>query len=512
MTASQEYLRIILDSIHDGVFIAQDEHLAFCNGRLARILGTTVGDLVGSNFAEIVTQEDLPLFAERFRNRIVGEDPPGVYEVHFRHRETGDSVPLMLHATLIDYDGRAGVLGTVADLSDRQRYEETLRRAQKMEAIGELAGGVAHDFSNILGIILGNLELLRKRESDDERSRKQIESALKAVRRGTDLTRRLLGFSHQEATTRQRTDLVEFVGDLRELIAKSVTPRITVEIDVDRGVWPVEVDPGDLGDALINLAVNARDAMPTGGRLVVEASNRTLDENYIRLNPDAMTGDHVLISVSDTGTGMPRDVAQRIFEPFFTTKSKGKGTGLGLAMVYGCIKRCGGHVRVYSEVGHGTSFNIYIPRAAPENEAEVGGKVDQGKTRGGSETVLIVDDEEMLREIAVEYLESLGYLALAAEDGPSALGIIEKRDDIDLLFADVVMPGDLDGYNLARQALRRRPDLRVLFTSGFTKGRVRSTSRGDRLTNAWLHKPYTEQELATAVRDALDGPPPALDG
>ena len=283
---------------------------------------------------------------------------------------------------------------------------------------------------------------------------------------------------------------------------------ITVETHLADELWPVEIDPGDLEDAILNLSLNARDAMPEGGTLVIETANKVLDENYVERNPSAIAGEFMTISVSDTGTGMTAEVREKLFEPFFTTKKFGKGSGLGLSMVYGFVERSGGHAKVYSAVGEGTTFRIYLPRAHGEaSEVEAAPDCQVELPRGG-ETILIVDDEESLRDVAVLYLEDLGYKALTASNGKQALNVLKDNRDIDLLFCDIIMPGDLDGYQVALTANEIRPTLKALLTSGFTNKRE-APANGEvgyltGLTSDLLSKPYDRAKLAFAVRHVLD--------
>ena len=382
-----------------------------------------------------------------------------------------------------------------------------LRRAQKMEAVGQLTGGIAHDFNNILAIVMGFLGILQRRIADDPTARECVEKALKGAERGAQLTRKLLKFSRKEAGPAKRTAVNEIISDMQDLIAKSLTSGITVETQLASDTWPVMIDSGDFEDAVLNLALNAHDAMPHGGLLVIETANKTLDEHYVQRNPGSRIGDYVMVSVSDTGSGMTTEVKERLFEPFFTTKGEGKGTGLGLSMVYGFVQRSQGHVKVYSEPGHGTTIRLYLPRideGPSEVHAELAGEAPRGR-----ETILIVDDEESLIEIARFYIEDLGYRTVTANDGRQALEIL-KRDGkaIDLLFSDVVMHGDLDGYRLALAARAVRPGLKVLLSSGFTPKREKfANGEGAfcaELAANLLSKPYNQAELAVSLRRTLD--------
>ena len=383
-----------------------------------------------------------------------------------------------------------------------------LNQAQKMETVGLLTGGIAHDFNNILGIVLGTLELLQRRVAGDPGMSAQIQKAIHGTQRGVSITRKLLGFSRQDAGAVKLTKVNAFIDSLRELIARSLTPSIKVEQNLTADLWPVEINPGDFEDVILNLALNARDAMPDGGTLVIETANKILDEAYARRNPSARAGEFVMVSLSDTGAGMTDEVREKIFEPFFTTKEQGKGTGLGLSMVYGFVQRSGGHIIVYSEVGEGTSFHLYLPRArekASGDEEPV--DIPDGPPSRGSECILVVDDEQDLVDLAATILESLGYKTFCASDGEQALKLLEDHEEIDLMFSDVIMPGRLDGYKLALAARKISPALKILLTSGFTKKReesLRGESAVAELTGNLLSKPYTLSELAAGIRRTLD--------
>lgn len=395
------------------------------------------------------------------------------------------------------------------DITEQKRGEEILRSSQKMDAVGQLTGGIAHDFNNILGIITGNLELLKMGLNNQPDEQEKIERALSGARRGAQLIRKLLNFSRQDNRGQELTQINPFIENMRELIAKSITAIIQVETLLADDLWSVEIDPGDLEDAILNLSLNARDAMPGGGLLVIETANKHLDANYAKQHPNAQEGDYVMVSVSDTGAGIGKEARKKIFDPFFSTKELGKGTGLGLSMVYGFVQRSGGHIQLYSEEGKGSTFHIYLPRAAVEH-----GKQDeqrdeeQSELPRGDEKILIVDDEKQLSEVAESYLQQLGYQTLVANNGKEALDTLSKTEDIDLIFSDVVMPGGLDGYHLAFAAAKQQPTIRVLLTSGFTSKREEFTNGEQKiylkLAANLLGKPYNIIELASAIRRTLD--------
>lgn len=389
-----------------------------------------------------------------------------------------------------------------------QAVQKQLRQSQKMDAVGQLTGGVAHDFNNILAIILGNLELVQETLDKDKDKDKQtlgrIEAALSGAKRGVDLTRKLLNFSRNDIEGTKCINVNECVRNVEDLLEKSLTVTNDIKFDLGADLWDVDVDPGDFQDAIINLSINARDAMPSGGTLTFETSNKALDSGYVKLNPQGKVGDYVMLSVSDTGEGMSAEVRSRVFEPFFTTKMEGKGTGLGLSMVYGFVKRSRGHLEIYSKIDEGTTFKIYLPRALKEERPGSKLQAQQNITLRGTASILVVDDEDHLIHIAVSHLENLGYKTATAPNAEEALHLLQSGVKFDLLFSDVVMPGGIDGFELAQKAQALCPDLKVLLTSGFAKRREKALKDNSALSQYLLAKPYSKQELAIAINRAIE--------
>lgn len=396
------------------------------------------------------------------------------------------------------------ICGISTDVTEHRRTEEALRRSQKMDAVGQLAGGVAHDFNNQLGVIFGYLDMLREAHANDDKGRRWIEIATRATQRCTDLTRQLLEFSRRQASATIPTDINRELVKMDTLIARSITPAIQLKVFPAEDLRYVAVDPGEFQDTILNLVINARDAMPHGGTLVIETANQRIDGSSRERYPNLKAGDYVQITVSDTGIGMHRDTVERIFEPFFTTKAEGKGTGLGLAMVYGFVRRYGGDVRVYSEPDVGTTFLLYLPASVETHPAENGASETAPAMPGGSETILVVDDEADLLMLAEQHLTELGYRVRVANSASRALEAIESEAAIDLLFSDVVMPGGINGYELAERAKKLRPQLKVLLTSGFTAKTVAINGQA-RFSANLLNKPYRKDELAQRIRAVLDG-------
>jgi signal transduction histidine kinase len=388
----------------------------------------------------------------------------------------------------------------------RRRAQAQFEQAQKMEAMGQLTGGLAHDLNNLLGIIIGNLDLLKETLPKSSEDQELVDAALESALRGADLNRRLLAFARRQPLQPERTDLADVLAGMTELLNGATGERVTIRMETPGRVWPVKIDPAQLEAAVINLAVNARDAMPDGGTLAIEMRNAVIDDDYVARHPYAKAGEYVSLSVSDSGTGMSPEVQARAFEPFFTTKPVGKGSGLGLSMVLGFAQQSGGHVTIYSEPGRGTTVRLYLPRLresepvtqAPSNEDTV-----PSAPPTGSEIVLVVEDNEAMGEIATRQLTELGYRVVEARNAAEALKIIESKTPIDVMFTDIVMPGALDGIALTREAKRHRPELKVLLTSGFAgenAGRNERSSLPARL----LSKPYRKHELAQSMRQALD--------
>ncbi len=381
------------------------------------------------------------------------------------------------------------------------KTQEVLRQSQKMEAIGNLAGGIAHDFNNLLQVITGNLQLLAKDMTGNAPAQKRLENALAGASRGARLASQLLSFGRRQPLAPKVINLGRLVREMDQLIRRSLGEAIEIDTIVGGGLWNTLVDPSNVENALLNLAINARDAMDGNGRLTIELGNAYLDDHYAQNAFDVEAGQYVMLAVSDTGSGMPPDVLSRAFDPFFTTKPEGKGTGLGLSMVYGFVKQSGGHINIYSEVGSGTTVRIYLPRSMEAEDllAEESG----GQIAGGSETILVVEDDEAVRDITVSILADLGYKVLKARDADSGLAIVESGVAIDLLFTDVVMPGRLKSSELARKAKERRPDIEVLFTSGYTENSIVHGGRLDPGVNL-LSKPYARETLARKIRSLLD--------
>jgi len=423
-----------------------------------------------------------------------GQEPAGE-DAMFHGRIGQRTIEIGAHPT-----GDGGFLFSSIDVTRRAQAEEVAAQAQKMEAIGHLTGGIAHDFNNLLQIIRGNLDLLAPQLAGDAKASDRVVNAIAGTERAAQLTRQLLAFARRQPLEPRVVNLGRMMTEMADLLRRTLGERIEVATVIAEGLWNTLADPAQIENAVLNLAINARDAMPDGGKLTIELANTSLDEAYAAHQADVAAGSYVMLAVTDTGTGMAPAVQARAFEPFFTTKPEGQGTGLGLPQVYGFVRQSGGHIRIYSELGHGTAVKIYLPRAA--HAAEWTGAEPLQPVEGGSETVLVVEDDVDVRAGAVDVLENLGYRVLQAGDADQALELLEQSAAVDLLFTDVVMPGSIKAAALARRARSRFPRIAVLFTSGYTETAAVKNRELDADAQL-LSKPYRRDDLARKVRAAL---------
>ena len=423
-------------------------------------------------------------------NDIALKTPDGLFWIEFS-----------VHPVTNNEDKIIQLVAEGRNINKRKEQEKILRRSQKMDAIGQLAGGIAHDFNNQLGVVIGYLDILQSTLTD-EKQLMWIDRSTRATVRCIDLTRQLLTFSRNKSTEKMTIDLNSILKDLQTMVTRTVTPEVEVEYFLDENLWLTDTNTGDLQDSIINLVINARDAMPKGGKLIFETSSKILDSDFANNHLNLEAGDYIQLTISDTGCGMDKNILEKIFEPFFTTKEEGKGTGLGLAMVYSFVKRFGGGIRFYSEVGIGTSIRMYLPRSTTTTTSKTTKNINRDLP-GGSEKILIVDDEKDLLELACKYLSDLGYQIKKADNACKALELLENDSSIDLLFSDVVMPGGMNGYELANQTLIKWPSVKILLTSGFTS-RVNTNKKPHKFDSKLLSKPYRKSELAKNVRLTLD--------
>ncbi|WP_375755703.1 PAS domain-containing protein [Corallococcus exercitus] len=481
---------LVVGSLSEGKFLS-------VNPAWTRMLGWTEEELLGRTSQWLERPDDYARTREEV-SRLEGGQPTQNFESAYRCKHGGYR-RIAWTAVPVPEDGVLYASGR--DVTEQRQAEDQLRQAQKMEAVGKLTGGVAHDFNNLLQVVGGNLQLLQRDVAGNERGLQRVRSALGAVERGARLSRQLLAFSRRQPLEPRSLSLARLLRGMDDLLRRALGEDVEVETVISGGLWNTLADPHQLENVILNLAINARDAMRGSGKLTLELSNASLDDHYAQAHPDVLAGSYVLLAVSDTGGGMTPEVLERAFEPFFTTKQEGRGTGLGLSMVYGFVKQSGGHVKLYSEPGHGTTVKVYLPRAF-QPEAPVT-EVVTGPVEGGRETLLAVEDDADVRATVVELLTELGYRVLRAVDGQSALSILKSGVTVDLLFTDVVMPGPVRSPELARQAKALQPDIEVLFTSGYTENAIVHGGRLDPGVNL-LSKPYRREDLARKVRTLLD--------
>jgi PAS domain S-box-containing protein len=508
-TRLRSLMATVLDTVVDGL-ITIDRHgiIQSFNKACVNLFGYTPDEVVGQNVSALMPE---PYHSEHddYISAYLATGVPkiiGIGREVMGRRKDGSTFPMELAVGESPEAGNHAFVGIVRNLTERREAEtqrEQLRQSQKMEAVGQLTGGLAHDFNNLLAIIIGNLDMLREIRAEDPVTDELVRDALESALRGADLTRRLLAFARRQPLQPERAGINEVIGAIVRLLNRTLGENIAIELALAPNVWPVQIDRAQFEAAIANLATNARDAMPRGGTLLVNTRNGRLNEAYAAAHTDVTPGDYVVVEVSDSGTGMPSDILSRIFEPFFTTKEQGKGTGLGLSMVFGFMKQSGGHITVYSEPSKGTTFRLYLPRVHDTQPAQED-RQEQPVSRGGSETILVVEDNPGLRRIVVRQLSEAGYRVLEAADAESAMEHIVSSEPIHLLLTDVVMPGAMDGRDLSRVAVARRPLLKTLLTSGFPDARW--SGSGPRTEGRLLSKPYRKEELRRVVREVLDEP------
>ncbi|WP_370125624.1 hybrid sensor histidine kinase/response regulator [Sinorhizobium fredii] len=507
LAAREAHLRSILDTVPEAMIVIDEMgSIASFSAAAARLFGYSESEVRGRNVKILMPSPDREAHDRYIDNYLrTGERRIiGIGRVVTGLRKDGTTFPMELSVGEALADGRRIFTGFIRDLTSRQRIEEELRQSQKMEAVGQLTGGLAHDFNNLLTVIAGNLEMLEAR-LEDQKLRVLLREAQAAADDGAKLTAQLLAFGRRQPLNPKLVDVGELVASFSNLLARTLGEAVELLTTVVGSDNVALVDVSQLQNTLLNLALNARDAMPTGGRLTVEISRTVLDRDYALTYPEVRMGYYVLVAVTDTGVGMKDEVKRHAFEPFFTTKGTGAGTGLGLSMVYGFVKQSGGHIQLYSEFGQGTSVRIFLPaRARGNDRTEIlpGEDSSLDAVPRGHETILVVEDDARVRRVVVARLQSAGYTVFEAGAGAQALDLLSEHPEIALLFTDVIMPGGMTGGELAEHARALRPDLKVLFTSGYAEPSV--TSREQSVAGNWLQKPYTANELAHRLRDLLD--------
>jgi two-component system, cell cycle sensor histidine kinase and response regulator CckA len=501
--AEQKYRAIFDNSLEGIAQITVEGRFLSANTAMARILGyATPADLIASRFD---VQNDLivdPVRREELKRLLDEQGLVRDFEYQIR-RIDGRLTWVSLNAQLLRTSKHTYIEGTWQDITERRQLEAQLLKSQKMEAIGQLAGGIAHDFNNLLVVISGNADLVSDALNPHDEIQADVREIQRAADRAANLTRQLLTFARRQASALQMLNLNDLIREIDKLLRRLIREDILLQTSLAPDLWLVQADPGQIEQVIMNLVINARDAMPQGGRMTIESSNVVLDQEYARTRPMIMPGPQVLLAVSDTGSGMTEEVLQHAFEPFFTTKEPGQGTGLGLATCYGIIKQHGGSVELYSEVGNGTSVKVYLPRAGGAATV-VRPAQDSSYPPRGTETVALVEDEAAVRALTARMLSRQGYTVLEAGNGIEALDIIQRHTGapIDLLITDMIMPR-LGGHELAEQLRQRIPGIRVLFMSGYAANAVPQNELFD-LNVAFIQKPFTRLSLARTVRALLD--------
>ena len=506
LAARESHLRSILETVPEAMVVIDDagEMISFSKAA-EKLFGYSADEVCGRNVRLLMPNPDrdrhdgyIARYVATGERRIIGFG-----RVVTGQRKDGTTFPMELAIGEAATNGKRIFTGFIRDLTSRHKMEEELRQAQKMEAVGQLTGGIAHDFNNLLTVISGNLEMIERR-LDDKDLRVLLREAQDAAEDGAKLTGQLLAFGRRQTLTPKLTDIGQLVSNFADLLRRTLGEAIELRTVVTGAGHTALVDGAQLQNALLNLALNARDAMPRGGRLTVEISRRRLDADYAQEHPQLRIGDYVLLSVADTGIGMSAEVQQRAFEPFFTTKGVGAGTGLGLSMAFGFARQSGGDLQLQSELGKGTTLQLFLPAAAPapvqpeQRPEEAPPAASQPQSR---ELILVVEDDARVRRVAVARLETEGYRVIEAATGAQALALLGQHPEIDLLFTDIVMPGGMLGDELAKEARALRPEIKVLFTSGYAEPGLPGR---DLAEGGWLKKPYTARELATRLRELLD--------
>ena len=503
---TERRFRLVIDAVTDyAIYMLNTAgNIVSWNPGAERIKGYSAEEILGQHFSKFYTeqerQKDLPRIA------LATAERTGKYEAEgWRVRKDGSIflANVVINAIRDASGTLVGFAKMTRDITEKKAFEDQIRQAQKMEAVGQLTGGVAHDFNNLLTVIMGNLEHLERVLPPAQPTHRFIAAALRGATRAAMLTQRLLAFSRRQPLAPEVLSVNKLVAGMSDLLRRTIGEAIFVETVLAGGLWPTFADGNQLENALINLAFNARDAMPEGGKLTIETANSHLDEAYARMHNEVQPGQYVGIFVTDTGIGMSAEVVSKAFEPFYTTKEIGQGTGLGLSQVYGFIKQSGGHVKIYSEMGQGTTVKLYLPRYRGLEEAADQRIETHELPRGKAETVLIVEDDPDVRDYTVEMVSDLGYTVLSAGDGASALRLLDSHREVNLLFTDVGLPGGMNGRQLAEQALRRRPSLKVLYTTGYARNAIVHQGRLDPGVEV-IFKPFTYSDLATKVRRVLD--------
>lgn len=494
----------VLDQISEGVLIADEAgRITDCNPSACRIFGYAKDTLIGMNAHGLVTPEvEETALSDTIESDVMADQAWfGETDV-----QRSDGTTLRINASVLPRRDASGAIigriGVVRDITESRDAEEALLQAQKMESLGQLTGGIAHDFNNLLGVISGNLELLRDQTEKDDSRHSFIDTGLRSVRRGAELTQRLLTFARKQPLRPEVTDLSALVREMKAMLQRTLGERIQVKTGLADKAWPTLLDQGQMENVLLNLAVNARDSMPKGGTLLIKTENVALQDEVANEDAAISSGDYLKVTVKDTGTGMTPDILAKVFDPFFTTKGAGSGSGLGLSMVYGFVTQSSGYIRIDSTLGKGTAVELYLPRTFADIPVKT--QYDHSAPpRGNHEAVLVVEDDDDLRELTVLLLDRMGYKTYQAADGHSAVALMSKIDHLDLLFTDVVLPHGLSGIDAARAAKDLFPAIKLLFTSGYTESEVLGKEL-EKSDVELITKPYRTDVLARRLQEVLE--------
>jgi PAS domain S-box-containing protein len=503
---TERRFRLLIDAVTDYAIYMLDKagNIVSWNPGAERIKGYSSGEIIGQHFSCFYTEDDRRQGVPQ--TALATAERAGKYEAEgSRVRKDGSTflASVVINAIRDPSGNLLGFAKITRDVTEKKAVEDQLRQAQKMEAIGHLTGGVAHDFNNLLTVIMGNLERLERILPSAQFTDRLISGALRGATRAAMLTQQLLAFSRRQPLLPEVLSVNRLVAGMSELMRRTIGEAIFVEVVLAGGLWPTLADSNQLENALINLAINARDAMPDGGKLTIETANTHLDDAYARMNHEVQPGQYIGIFITDTGTGMAPETVAQAFEPFFTTKEIGHGTGLGLSQVYGFIKQSGGHVRIYSEVGEGTTVKLYLPRYRGAEDVADDSVETRGVPRGREEVILVVEDDPDVRDYTAEIVSDLGYTVLSAVDGASALRQLDSHREVALLFTDVGLAGGMNGRQLAEQALRRRPRLKILYTTGYARNAIVHQGRLDPGVEV-VFKPFSYTDIAAKLRRILD--------
>ncbi|MEP3246668.1 MAG: PAS domain S-box protein [Sneathiella sp.] len=508
---SEQYNRMLFEQSPIGLALnhATGEYVDV-NPAYAQILGYSADELNGMSLWD-VTPKDQHEQEIKQMGLLKQKSPTVPFEKEVIHKN-GERISVQVSYHFLAREGQQFVGTSMEDISERKaselalaKSEEQLRQSEKMRAVGELTGGVAHDFNNLLAVVLGNAELIQERLPQEAPEQSHLLTLISAATRGAELTRRLLAFSRKQMLNPAVTEVTTLVDNMADMLTRVIGESIEIKTHYEANLWRCKIDQGQLENSILNLAINSRDSIKTkssvSGTLLIEISNVTIDEDVFERQNDVTPGNYVMLSISDNGQGMSREILDRVFEPFFTTKPVGEGTGLGLSMIYGFVKQSGGHVTIYSEEGVGTSVKLFLPQATDTDPKKVT-EMDDQQPQTGNETILVLEDDPDVRELTVLQLKSLGYNVVQAHDGQSALEVIGKEDSIDLLLSDVVLPGGLRGPEVAQKARESKPNLSVLFMSGYTQNAMDSHPElGE--ASLLLNKPFRKKELAEKIREAI---------